>query len=195
MSASDGKPEAAATPSLSAAAILRQVGVTYLTPDSTEIYKGTFSLMHVAIRGPESNLFRGVFAVRAFPVSQPNRFISLRYVDVLDNKEHEIGVIEDLSVFSTEAQKVVRDALRKQYYEAEITRILAIRWQFNLLFFEVETTLGRQEFMMRWSYDRAQSFGDDGKVLLDVFENRYVIPDVSKLPQADSETFQRYIYW
>ena len=42
---------------------------------------------------------------------------------------------------------------------------------------------------------RTQSYGDHGKVLLDVFDNRYVIPNVERLAKQDRELFQRWIYW
>ncbi|MBI5394311.1 MAG: DUF1854 domain-containing protein [Verrucomicrobia bacterium] len=174
---------------------LRSVGVTYLDPAATEVFHGTFGMMHVAIKGPEPKLYRGVFAVRAFPVSHPDRFVSLRYVDPLDNREHEIGVIEDLGAFPPAAQALIHESLAKHYYETEIREVREIRWEFNLLFFDVDTSRGRRQFMMRWSYDRAQSYGDHGKVLLDVFENRYVIPNVERLAKPDRELFQRWIYW
>jgi hypothetical protein len=185
----------APTPSTASKAAARQVGVKYLDPAITEIFHGSFGMMHVAIRGAEPALFRGVFAVRAFPVSHPDRFISLRYVDPLDNREHEIGVINDLGEFPAAARQMILDSLAKHYYEAEIREIHGIKWEFNLLFFDVETDRGRQQFMMRWSYDRAPSYGEQGKVLLDVFENRYLIRSVEGLSRQDRELLQRWIYW
>jgi ABC-type multidrug transport system fused ATPase/permease subunit len=43
--------------------------------------------------------------------------------------------------------------------------------------------------------DRTQDFGEQGKVLLDIYENRFVIPDVSSLRRAEREKLTRYIYW
>lgn len=173
----------------------RRAGVLYLHPDKTKIFKGTYNLMHLTISGPDSRLERGVFAVRAFPVSHPDKFISLRHTDPLDNREHEIGVIEDINEFPEDVRKLVLESLGKHYLELQIRRIREIRWEYNLLFFEVETHLGRMEFMMRWSYDRAQNYGEHGKVLLDVYANRYIIPDVNKLAKEDLDLFQRWIYW
>jgi len=50
--------------------------------------------------------------------------------------------------------------------------------------------------MMRWQHDKAIEFGkENGKVLLDVFENRYIIPSIDELPRSDSERLLRFIYW
>jgi len=174
--------------------LLAQTGVHRLTPDKTKIFEGTFSLLHCAVAG--DNLYRGVFAVLMFPIRHPEQFISLRYTD-LEDKEREIGIIENLSDFSMEAQKLIRASLMKHYYEQVISRVIRIENKFGLLFFKVELADGNveHEFMMRWSYNSAEEFGEKGKVLIDAHENRYIIPDVSRLPATDRREFTSYIYW
>ncbi|MDA0840200.1 MAG: DUF1854 domain-containing protein [Planctomycetota bacterium] len=174
---------------------MTKTGIHYLLPYDTTIESGEYDLLKVTVSSPEPKDYVGVFAVRAFPVSHPEQFISLRHTDPEDHKEHEIGVIENLSAFPKKASRLVRESLDHHYYEASVTRILAIRMEYNLLFFEIETTQGPQSITIRWSYDRAQGYGEDGKVLLDVHDNRYVIPDVNALPKQDRELFERWIYW
>ena len=60
---------------------------------------------------------------------------------------------------------------------------------------EVETDRGPRSFTMHWTGETAQEHGERGKVLTDVDENRYVIPDVTALPAEDRKAFERYIYW
>ena len=167
-------------------------GVRLLTPETTNIFEGTFSLMHCAVK--DDTLYRGVFAVMMFPITHPERFISLRYTDTKD-KEQEIGIIVDLNVFPDAAQRLVRANLVKHYYEQVITRVYTVENKFGLLFFDVETRLGRKAFIMPWRGDRAEDYGANGKVLLDAFDNRYLIPDVTKLPPADRNAFTSFIYW
>ena len=171
---------------------LAGIGVRLLTPEKATIFEGTFSLMHCAVK--DDTLYRGVFAVMMFPIRYPDRFISMRYTDVKD-KEQEIGVIADLGVFPEETQKLVRANLLKHYCEQIVTRVYGVENRFGLLFFEVETQLGRREFVMPWRGDRAEDYGPNGKVLLDAFDNRYIIRDVSKLPTADRNEFTSFIYW
>ncbi len=174
---------------------LAEIGVRRLTPANTTVFEGTFSLVHVAVKN--DTLYRGVFAVMMFPIRHPDRFISLRYTDVTDgrDREQEIGVIEDLGVFPVEAQRLVRASLVKHYCEQVVTRIYKVENRFGLLFFQVETQLGRREFVMPWRGDRAEDYGATGKVLLDAFDNRYIIPDVGQLPPADRNTLTAYVYW
>jgi hypothetical protein len=166
--------------------------VPRLTPETTTVFEGIFSLLHCAVKNDA--LYRGVFAVRMFPVRHPDRYISLHYTDTQD-KDREIGMIEDLTVFPREQQALVRSSLAAHYYEQEVRRISGIRHEFGLLFFEVETQRGSEEFAMPWRGDRAEDYGEKGKVLLDALDNRYIISDVEVLPPPDRQRFASYIYW
>jgi len=166
--------------------------VRRLTPDTTHIFEGTFSLLHCAVK--DDTLYRGVFTVLLFPVTHPDSFVSLRHTDDKD-KVLEIGVIEDLRAFPEDQQKLVRAALSRQYYEQIITRIYTVKCEFGILFFDVETQRGREQFMMPWRIDRAEDYGHNGKVLLDALDNRYIVPDVLALPPADHRRFTSYVYW
>jgi len=48
---------------------------------------------------------------------------------------------------------------------------------------------------MHWSTDRAVDYGGRGKILIDVDDNRYLIPDLDALDPKQRSDFQRYIYW
>jgi len=182
----------AATPQAGAPENALPPGVQRLTPVETTIFEGTLSVLHCAVRGGQ--LYRGVFAVRLFPVRQPDRFISLRYTDA-DDKDVEIGVIEDLAVFPEEQRALVARDLRAHYHEKIIHRVFDVRYEFGLLFFEVQTQVGREAFSMPWRGDRAEEYGETGRVLLDALDNRYIIPDVDALPAADRHRFTSFIYW
>jgi hypothetical protein len=104
-------------------------------------------------------------------------------------------MIRDPKLFPPDAQELINRSLARNYYELLVTRIFVVEFKYGLLFFEAETEQGRREFQMRWRYDRTQDFGENGKVLLDVYENRYIIPDISALPKPDREALTRFIYW
>ena len=173
-------------------------GVRRLSPEDTHIFEGTFSLLHCAVKG--DNLYRGVFAVLMFPIRYPDKYVSLWYTDIdtqdaNKDKDREIGLIEDMSAFPEEARRLIRESLVKHYYERIVARVHKVAYRHGLLFFDVETRHGPQEFVMRWSYDRAEEYGAHGKVLLDAFDNRWIIPDLTALPAKDRLEFTAYIYW
>ena len=169
-----------------------QVGLRRLTTADTKVFEGTFGLLHCEVQGEA--LYQGVFAVMLFPISQPDRFISLRHTDSQD-KIGEIGVIEELSDFPPDQQRLVRENLAKHYHERIIRRVHEVKYRHGILYFTVETQLGQEQFLIPWKQERAEPYGAKGKVLLDAFDNRYVIPDVSALPAADQRKFTLYIYW
>jgi len=76
-----------------------------------------------------------------------------------------------------------------------IRRINQVRWRHGLVAFDVETDKGHVEFMMRWRHSRAVDYGRRGKILIDVDDNRYLIPDVQDLPPKQRSAFTRIIYW
>lgn len=166
-------------------------GITILTPEDTRIYVGDFGQLHCQV-GDE--VYRGVFAVRLFPIRHPGHFISLNYTTA-DDKVKEIGVIETLSDFPADAVSLVNETLNKYYYEQQISRIYRITMKHDLLFFDVETHRGREEFIQPWRHDRAEEYDEHGKVLLDALDNRYIIPNVLELPERDRKELTRFIYW
>ena len=171
---------------------LAATGVRMLTAADTRVFEGTFSLLHCAVA--KENVYRGVFAVRMFPVRHPDRFISLHYTDE-EERDQEIGVIVDLGAFAADQQRLIRRSLQMQYQEQIVRRVFDVRSEFGLLFFDVETQRGRTTFVMPWRGDRAEDYGDRGKVLLDAVDNRFIIPDVSALPAGDRLRFCSFVYW
>jgi hypothetical protein len=167
-------------------------GVTRLTPQNTRLYEGMRAALHCVVE--EKTVYRGVFAVRLFPIRHPDHFISLNYTDEAD-KVREIGVIENLEEFPEATQQLIRQKLSKHYYEQRIIRIYRVKLEHDMLFFDAQTQRGREAFIVPWRHDRAEEYDEHGKVLLDARDNRYIIPNVFDLPERDRTELTRYIYW
>ena len=168
-------------------------GIRYLDPKKTFIHLGTHNTLHVSITG--DRIYGGVWASFIFPVSAPDKYISLHYPTGEEDKEEELGVIRDLTEFSEKAQELVLASLAKNYFVHIIQNIHSVKLKYGFLEFEVTTDKGEQTFLMRWQTDRAQDYGEHGKVLIDAFENRYLIPNVGKLSKTEANIFTRFVYW
>jgi ATP-binding cassette, subfamily B, bacterial len=168
------------------------LNVRRLDPDDVSFTIGDHSRLDCAVDGEQT--YRGVSAVLLFPISQPNRWVSLRYVDNAD-KEREIGVIEDLADYPLPEQDLVRSSLGRHYHEHRVEEILAVKQVYGQLFFTIRTTRGRVEFVTPWRQDRAEDWGETGKVILDALNNRYLIPNVNSLKPAEQRLLRTYIYW
>jgi hypothetical protein len=164
----------------------------WLTPRIAAVHLGNHGALHVTVMN--ERIYHGVFALRCLPVRHPTRYVSLRYVDIED-REQEIGLVRDLEEWPGEARQLIREALLRRYFVHTIERIDAIHSWHNFLTFKVRTDLGDLEFIIRYAQDAALDYGRNGKILLDLEENRYLIPDVTVLPQRDRRLFERYIYW
>lgn len=164
----------------------------WLTPENARIHLGSLKALHVTM--PQEHIYGGVYAVRCLPVRHPREYISLRFLDH-DKREVEVGLLRQLDAWPRETQQLLEDSLRKRYFVHAIQAIHRIEQLGAYLSFAVDTDLGPMQFMLRWQSDRAQDYGAHGKMLLDTEENRYLIPDVNALPDADRALFQRFIYW
>lgn len=164
----------------------------WLKPENTCIYQSHFSVLHCVVQG--QGVYNGVFAVRLFPASYPDNYISLNYTEP-DDGTREIGILENLNQFPEDARRLVCSSLERHYYEQVIVRIHSIRHRYGLLFFDVQTQRGTEQFITLWQHDRARDYGKNGKAILDIDDNRFVIPDLSALPAPDRRRLVQYIYW
>jgi ATP-binding cassette, subfamily B, bacterial len=166
--------------------------VRYLEPGSCRVHVGLHGALTATIKG--EGTYGGVFTAYAFPVAHPNRFISL-IQSTEESKGLELGVIRDLDQFPADQAKLIREALQRRYFVHRISRIEQIGWKFGFVHFEVQTDKGAMQFLMRWQQDRAVDYGQGGKVLIDVNDNRFLIPDVESLSPNERGRFRRIIYW
>lgn len=166
--------------------------VRYLTPDTCQIHLGTYGALHVTVKA--EGIYGGVYAVYAFPVGHPTRYISLVHTGGKDS-EKEIGIIRDLADFPQAQADLVRLALERRYFVHTIRRIRRVGWKYGFVAFDVETDKGKVEFLMRCQRKRAVNYGQRGKVLIDVNHNRYLVPDLHRLSPKEHRDFTRIIYW
>jgi hypothetical protein len=48
---------------------------------------------------------------------------------------------------------------------------------------------------MRWTQSQALDYGENGKLIIDSRENRYLVENIANLPADDRERFLQYLYW
>ncbi len=166
--------------------------IVWLDPTTTRFTPSQhdgFELWH-----DEEQKSSSVFVVRTFPATQPDAYLSVRGWDD-QGDEVELGMIRDLSAWPAESQARVRQLLARRYLLRQILRIHSIKLEHGFLEFDTETDVGRQQFTLRWTASQAVDFGENGKLLIDTEENRYVLPDINTLPTPDREKFLQNVYW
>jgi len=169
-----------------------QTRARYLAPDMCRIHLGSHGALHVTVR--DDRIYGGVYAAYAFPVAHPQRYICLMQ-SIGDAAAREVGIVRDLAEFPEPQRRLVQEALARRYFIHVIRRINAIGWKHGFVSIDAETDKGPVQFLMRWQQDRAVEYGHRGKVLIDVYDNRYLIGDLDALSARERSDFTRFIYW
>jgi energy-coupling factor transporter ATP-binding protein EcfA2 len=184
----ESPPELVAEPT----AVPAESALTWLEPAGHRFTTGVHG--RIELWAGEVRLAAGVFVVPTFPASHPAEYLAVRgWTD--DGEEQEIGIIRGLADWPAADAEILRTAVARRILVRTIRRIHSLRLAHGYLDFEVETDSGPGRFTARWTQSQAVDFGDDGKLLIDTEENRWVVPRVADLPKPDRERFERYVYW
>lgn len=166
--------------------------LVWLDPKQHRFQIGSYDELELWL--DDERLANGLFVVRTFPASQPDKYLSIRGWNEAGD-EIEVGMLRDLNEWCDDSAAALLQTIERRYLLREIRRIHDIDLKAGYLDFDVETDAGREKFAVRWTQSQAIDFGDEGKLLIDTEENRYLVRDVSKLPKAQSEKFMQYVYW
>lgn len=151
----------------------------------TETKGGFLSLRY------QDRTWERVQIVRTFPFSDKNSYLSVR-----ENTEtaKEIGMIRDLSQdFQPETAALIEKALNQRYFMPVIEKIYSIKERSGYIYFQVQTTKGRQEFTVRNNCNAIIPFTEHRLFITDIDNNRYEIPDISKLNPKEMTKLDLYL--
>ncbi len=128
--------------------------------------------VRLTIEGDRS--WREVRIARAFPFSDPDRYIGLR-----DGDDKDIGILTTLNGLDKASRAVVEEELERRYFTPRIERVLAVKEEFGVVTWEVETDRGPRRFLVRNLRDSTFPLGSNRLMMTDTDGNRYEFPDVS----------------
>lgn len=131
-------------------------------------------------------------AMYCFPASHPEGFISLRRLDPLGG-DVEVGLIRLLTDWPEPAQEAVRRSLNRRYLLRQITEIRGVRTAGDRLEIAVETETGPATFRLDPRGDALQTYGRNGRLLIDIDQNYFVIPDLDALPRRQRRLLALYL--
>jgi len=98
--------------------------------------------LRLTVEGDRSYLKVGI--LRAFPLSEPSRFLSVR-----DDANKEAGLIVDPAELSVENRKRVEEDLERRYLVPAVKRIVAAKERFGTVDWTMETDRGVCRFTTR----------------------------------------------
>jgi Domain of unknown function (DUF1854) len=136
----------------------------------------------------EDRSYLKVSIMRAFPLSEPNRFLSVR-----DSANAEVGLIVDPANLSGENRKLVEEYLERRYIVPVVTRIVAAKERFGTVDWTMETDRGECRFTTRNLRENSQRPAPGRIIINDVDGNRYDIRNVDDLSLEGQELLFRHM--
>ena len=113
---------------------------------------------------------------RMFPITGLDKYISL-----LDSSGNEVAVIRNINDLMPESKAVVERCLTEYYMMPRITRFIRMSEKFKIWMWTAETDKGICTFEIRNHLTAIKPLYDGRVLIKDAKDNRYEIPDVSKL--------------
>lgn len=167
-----------------------------LTPKNARFTPSEGNLISLEVTQPsgEVEFFERIVPVRAFPVSSPNEFISIREPDTqLKGRGAEIGMIRRLSDFPEDASALISDELSRRYFTPAIKKIHSFSEKFGYCYWDVTTVAGRVEFIMTNPTSNIRTLEDGRVFMYDIDGNCFTIEDPKALDKHSYRKVEVYL--
>ena len=167
-----------------------------LTPKNAKFTASKGNLISLELINDDGKIefFERIVAIRAFPITDPDYYISIREPDG-KNKEKgaEIGLIENIHIFDEETVKLLNSELDRRYFPPKIQKVISLKEKLGQNYWDVVTDAGKFSFVIRNSGSNIRTL-EDGRVLLfDIDGNCFEIPDPEKLDKASFKKIEIYL--
>ena len=158
----------------------------YVEPKNDKIVRTDLYL--VRLEKADGEVIEDLEPKKLFPFSNPEEYVTL----ITDSKK-EKAVIRRLSELTEESRKAIDECFAEIYMIPSITKVLHIEAKFGALNFSMETDRGPIKFRIRNPHSDIKKL-DDGRMLFrDSDDNRYEIPDVTKLDKHSIHVLFPYL--
>jgi hypothetical protein len=129
----------------------------------------------------------GVEPVRAFPISDPDHWVS-----ICDAEGRELVCVEDLAKLEPALRQMLVEDLARHEFVPVIQTILGVSADADPSHWEVETDRGRTSFLLN-SEDDIRRLGPHKALVIDAQGIRFLIPDIRKLDASSRRLLERYL--
>lgn len=167
-----------------------------LTPQNAVFGRSGGGLICLTVTQPDGKVesFERVIPVRAFPITEPEEYISIKEPDTKDKgKGKEIGFLRRMADFDPQTQALLCEELNRRYFTPAILRILSVKEKFGYYYWVAETTAGKVSFVMTNVSSNIRTL-EDGRVFMhDIDGNCFEIPDPAKLDKASFRKIEIYM--
>ncbi len=147
--------------------------VRFLDPKTLRLFHVSDDDATVRLTLAGDRSWREVRIARAFPFSDPDRYIGLR-----DGDDKDIGILTTLIGLDGESLRIIEEELERRYFTPKVERVISVAEEFGVVTWEVDTDRGPRRFLVRNLRDSTFPLGPNRLMMTDTDGNRYEIPDV-----------------
>lgn len=157
----------------------------YVKPDRCSFFRSGECFLGMKLGDEE---YRRVILTRAMPLNLPDK-----YICITDVEKNELGIIEAVSDFPEEEQKLIKGELAQRYFCPNVTDIIAIKEKMGHFYFDVMIGEYKRSFTIK---DLAKNIrcSEDSVTLTDVDGNRFVIDDIKSINRKSRRKLEPYLY-
>lgn len=167
-----------------------------LTPENAKFYrsKGNLISMDLTNENGKTETFERVVVLRAFPITNPDEFLSVREPDSRKmGRGKEIGMIRYMSDFDEATAKLFLEELDRRYFTPQLTKILAVKDKFGYLYWDAETSAGHVTFILTNPFSNIRVLEDDRIIINDIDGNVFEIIEPKKLDPTSYRKIEMYL--
>ena len=129
----------------------------------------------------------GVEGVRGFPISEPDRWIS-----ICDSQGREVALVDDLADLPPRVRQLLENDLAQREFVPLIRRILSAPADTEPASWDVETDRGRTRFVVK-IHDDVRRLGPHRVMVIDSQGIRYLVDDLSQLDPSSRRMLERFL--
>ena len=169
--------------------------VRFFSGKNIKIESGSMGVL-LKITLPDGTVYEDVEPRRYFPISDISRNISIVRLEEDArgrDKLHEYFIIKDTANLDEDSRKALLTSLDRYYMIPKILDIYDQKNVYGILQWKVLTDRGVFAFDIRDIYSSIKQLNSGKILVIDAYDNRYEIDDVSKLSKRGQKLLLGYL--
>ena len=165
-----------------------------ITPDNAKFYRSGGGLVSLDLSYDDEKVtYERITLVRAFPISNPDEYISVRDPGNARGGGEELGMIRNIKLFDSETVSILTEELDRRYFTPEISKIMSVKDKFGYLYFDAVTSAGKVSFTMTNPYSNFRRLENGSVLISDIDGNCFKIADPDKLDRGSYKKIEVYL--
>jgi len=161
----------------------------WLTPENAVFYhKNGLLYLSQSASGEETPKEQRVLLLRQFPFD-----LLWEYISVMDEEDHELGIIRKTDAFDGESRACIETELKRRYYAPRILKILSVKERYGFSYWKVQTEQGEISFTLKDTFRSIFNLNGDRVIFSDVDGNRFEIEHLCELDKASVKKLELYL--